>query len=264
MNQCQIERRPAPHHLAARRHGSAARPTDSWTGWPPPGQSLVAGAAAGAARPLPLAVQVQLGLRRAGPGCWPIRGRRSRPPRSPTSVSATPYWIGDWEQFAGARRGRRPGALRPRVGRRCAPTPPSAACGSSATSRSTSRPAAPITASTPSCSRPGCVAGAPPDAYCRRGQLWGNPLYDWPALQRRRLPLVGGAGPAHAGRCSTWRGSTTSAGSSPTGRCPARRAHRASAAAGRAGPGPGAVPGHGAGAGLRGAVAAAGGRGPRA
>jgi len=29
------------------------------------------------------------------------------------------------------------------------------------------------------------VAGAPPDAYATEGQLWGNPLYDWPALQRR-------------------------------------------------------------------------------
>jgi 4-alpha-glucanotransferase len=33
--------------------------------------------------------------------------------------------------------------------------------------------------------RRGLVAGAPPDAYSDRGQLWGNPLYDWPALQRR-------------------------------------------------------------------------------
>lgn len=32
----------------------------------------------------------------------------------------------------------------------------------------------------------GWVAGAPPDAFSSRGQLWGNPLYDWPALQRRR------------------------------------------------------------------------------
>jgi 4-alpha-glucanotransferase len=30
------------------------------------------------------------------------------------------------------------------------------------------------------------VAGVPPDAYARNGQLWGNPLYDWPALRRRR------------------------------------------------------------------------------
>jgi 4-alpha-glucanotransferase len=30
------------------------------------------------------------------------------------------------------------------------------------------------------------VAGAPPDAFSSSGQLWGNPLYDWPALRRRR------------------------------------------------------------------------------
>ncbi len=34
--------------------------------------------------------------------------------------------------------------------------------------------------------RSGEVAGAPPDALSETGQLWGNPLYDWPALQRRR------------------------------------------------------------------------------
>ena len=32
----------------------------------------------------------------------------------------------------------------------------------------------------------GFVAGAPPDAFSSSGQLWGNPLYEWPALRRRR------------------------------------------------------------------------------
>jgi 4-alpha-glucanotransferase len=32
----------------------------------------------------------------------------------------------------------------------------------------------------------GAQAGAPPDKFTDRGQLWGNPLYDWPALRRRR------------------------------------------------------------------------------
>ena len=34
--------------------------------------------------------------------------------------------------------------------------------------------------------RSGVVAGAPPDAFSDDGQLWGNPVYDWPALRRRR------------------------------------------------------------------------------
>jgi 4-alpha-glucanotransferase len=34
--------------------------------------------------------------------------------------------------------------------------------------------------------RADAVAGTPPDAFTSKGQLWGNPLYDWPALRRRR------------------------------------------------------------------------------
>ncbi|HOO77776.1 MAG TPA: 4-alpha-glucanotransferase [bacterium] len=33
-------------------------------------------------------------------------------------------------------------------------------------------------------SRPRAVSGVPPDYFTRNGQLWGNPLYDWPALAR--------------------------------------------------------------------------------
>lgn len=29
--------------------------------------------------------------------------------------------------------------------------------------------------------QPAAVAGVPPDAFAEEGQLWGNPLYDWPA-----------------------------------------------------------------------------------
>ncbi|MDO9406855.1 4-alpha-glucanotransferase [Patulibacter sp.] len=34
--------------------------------------------------------------------------------------------------------------------------------------------------------RKGVVSGAPPDAYSDKGQFWANPVYDWPALSRRR------------------------------------------------------------------------------
>ena len=33
--------------------------------------------------------------------------------------------------------------------------------------------------------RGGEQAGCPPDVYAQDGQLWGNPIYDWPAMQRR-------------------------------------------------------------------------------
>jgi 4-alpha-glucanotransferase len=36
----------------------------------------------------------------------------------------------------------------------------------------------------PALFRDDAVAGVPPDAFTDKGQLWGNPLYDWPALRR--------------------------------------------------------------------------------
>ena len=32
--------------------------------------------------------------------------------------------------------------------------------------------------------RPKAVAGCPPDAFSEKGQMWGNPLYDWPAHKK--------------------------------------------------------------------------------
>ena len=89
----------------------------------------------------------------------------------------------------------------------------------------------------PSCSCAMSSRGAPPDALSATGQLWGNPLYDWPALQRQgyrwwieRL--------RRRSSSSTWCASTTSAASSPTGRC---REDLKTAKAGRWRRGPGAT-----------------------
>jgi 4-alpha-glucanotransferase len=34
---------------------------------------------------------------------------------------------------------------------------------------------------------PKFVAGVPPDYYCPEGQLWGNPLYNWPAIKKNEF-----------------------------------------------------------------------------
>ena len=59
--------------------------------------------------------------------------------------------------------------------------------------------------------RPLFVAGVPPDYFSATGQLWGNPVYDWQALQRERLPLVDRAAARAARRMSTWSAWITSA-----------------------------------------------------
>jgi 4-alpha-glucanotransferase len=47
-------------------------------------------------------------------------------------------------------------------------------------------PASADQATWPELFQDGLQAGVPPDAFSDDGQLWGNPIYDWPALQRRR------------------------------------------------------------------------------
>ena len=95
------------------------------------GAVLVAGAAARAARPH----RARRTRPRSAFAAW--RGLLARAARAACRVaedarvprSASAFWIGDWERFAGRRRGRRPGALRARVDRAARATRPSAACG---------------------------------------------------------------------------------------------------------------------------------------
>jgi len=94
------------------------------------------------------------------------------------------YWLDDWERFAGpgatadqVRFEREWSALRMYAlerGVRLLGDLPIYVAPGSADHRAR-----------PELFRRGEVAGAPPDAYAPRGQLWGNPTYDWPALQRR-------------------------------------------------------------------------------
>ena len=94
------------------------------------------------------------------------------------------FWIGDWEAFAGdgavddqVRFEREWSALRAYALRRgvrlIGDVPIYVAEGSA------------DHVAHPEIFQSGVVAGAPPDALATTGQHWGNPLYDWPALQRR-------------------------------------------------------------------------------
>ncbi len=93
-----------------------------------------------------------------------------------------PYWSADWAAFAGAgaiagqvRFEREWGALRAYAAARgvrlIGDLPIYVAPGSA------------DHVSHPEFFQSGAVAGVPPDAYTRNGQLWGNPLYDWGALR---------------------------------------------------------------------------------
>jgi 4-alpha-glucanotransferase len=96
------------------------------------------------------------------------------------------FWIDDWAAFAGATRAindqvrfeREWTALRAyareRGVRLIGDVPIYVAPGSADDTR------------WPELFRDDVVAGVPPDAFTDKGQLWGNPIYDWPALRRRR------------------------------------------------------------------------------
>ncbi len=95
------------------------------------------------------------------------------------------FWIGDWEAFAGdgavadqVRFGREWGALRAYAAQRgvclMGDLPIYVAPGSA------------DHLAHPELFQAGLEAGVPPDDFSADGQHWGNPLYDWPALRRRR------------------------------------------------------------------------------
>lgn len=94
------------------------------------------------------------------------------------------FWIGDWERFAGrgaileqARFEREWAALRryaAQSGVQIFGDVPIYVAPGSADHRAH-----------PEMFRDDVVAGAPPDSFSASGQLWGNPLYRWPALRRR-------------------------------------------------------------------------------
>jgi 4-alpha-glucanotransferase len=95
-------------------------------------------------------------------------------------VERHPFWIGDWAWFAGAgaiadqvRFEREWGALRAYARDR-------GVCLIGDVPIYVSDAGADV-ATRPELFAAGEVAGAPPDALSGNGQLWGNPLYDWPA-----------------------------------------------------------------------------------
>ena len=94
------------------------------------------------------------------------------------------YWVLDWERFAGrgavedqVRFAREWGALRSYARERGVRLFGDVAIYVA--------PGSADHVQHPELFQRGLVAGVPPDAYSRTGQLWGNPLYDWPALRRR-------------------------------------------------------------------------------
>jgi 4-alpha-glucanotransferase len=113
-------------------------------------------------------------------------------PRSPVSApegaafrERNAYWLGDWERFAGrgaaedqVRFEREWSALQRYAAERGVRILGDVAIYVA--------PGSADHVAHPELFAEGIVAGAPPDAYAQTGQLWGNPLYNWPALQRRR------------------------------------------------------------------------------
>jgi 4-alpha-glucanotransferase len=118
---------------------------------------------------------------------WPGLLASRRTPVSSAEISEfrerESFWIGGWERFAG------PGAIEDQVRfdrewrslRAYAAERGVRLYGDIAIYVS---PGGADHRSHPELFRVGVQAGVPPDAFASTGQLWGNPVYDWPRLQR--------------------------------------------------------------------------------
>ena len=237
MNSHEIQRRPAASHLAAAAAGSA-RDAYAFVDW-------LAAAGQSWWQMLPLGPPDRHGSpykSRSAFAAWPGLLAEPEAPVTRAEARRVPrarrVWIGAG-RASPARDARRPGALRARVGRAARATPPSAACGSSATCRSTSRPGAPTTARTRSCSSTASSRARRPTPTPTRASCGATR-----STTGRRCAGAATAGGSSAcgarSSSSTSRGSTTSAASSPTGWC-REGARDAAAGAGAAGPGARAV-----------------------
>ena len=95
------------------------------------------------------------------------------------------FWLPGWEAFAGGRRAVLDQVRFEREWTRLRAYARQAGVGLIGDVPIYVAPAGADERTWPELFRPGAVAGVPPDAYAPGGQLWGNPLYDWPAMQRR-------------------------------------------------------------------------------
>ncbi len=94
------------------------------------------------------------------------------------------FWAGDWERMAGGRRALRDQVRFQREWSRLRGYAAGAGVRMIGDLPIYVAPGSVDHRSHPELFQPSAVAGAPPDGFAPHGQHWGNPLYDWPALQR--------------------------------------------------------------------------------
>ncbi|MGH2899776.1 MAG: 4-alpha-glucanotransferase [Solirubrobacteraceae bacterium] len=99
--------------------------------------------------------------------------------------AAESFWIGDWERVAGGRRAVADQVRFAREWRALRAYANERGIGLIGDVPIYVAPGGADHLAWPQLFRSGEQAGVPPDVLGPLGQLWGNPLYDWPALQRR-------------------------------------------------------------------------------